>query len=127
MVVCMCDVKAAYAYRNIENVQAYAVHYKRTCIHDAAAIHTKIQVGSYYLLCTMMVYNIFIMRVLDRSGCTRILWWCVHPDLRRRFLEQSECLRFTILPRHVSRCLAILQRTIAKSPATQTHTHRQRW
>ena len=25
-----------------------AVHYKRTCIHDAAAIHTKIQVGSYY-------------------------------------------------------------------------------
>ena len=67
------------------------------------------------------------MRVLDRSGCTGILRWCVHPDLRRRFLEQSECLRFTILPRIVSRCHAILQRTIAKSPATHTaaQTHRQ--
>ena len=74
------------------------------------------------------------MRVLDRSVCTRIFRWCVHPDLRRRFLERSEC--FTPLPRQVSRCPATLQRTIAaKSPATHTHiaaqthrqTHRQKW
>ena len=48
--------------------------------------------------------------LLDRSGCTRILLWCIHLDLRWRFLEQSECRRFTIPPRHVSRCPAILQR-----------------
>ena len=64
------------------------------------------------------------MRVLERSGCPRILRWCVHPDLRRRFLQQSECLRFTKYPRQVSRCIATLQRTIAKSPATHTPPHR---
>ena len=118
----------------IQKYRECAVHYKVLAYMMLLPYIQRYKLGHIIVMHYDGNYNIFI--VLDRSGCTRILRWCVHPDLRRRFLEQSEChhcLRFTPLPRPVSRCPAILQRTIAKSPAThnaaQTHrqTHRQKW